>query len=136
MSARPAGAPQARKLGLRAGAQVDLVDPPDGWALTDAPPMHYVEQGPADVIVRFVRSADDIGVGLSSLERRIYPDGAIWFAWPRRARGHRSDVTDNTIRTAVLARGLVDVKVCAIDDDWSGLKVVWRRRDRHQTRLG
>jgi hypothetical protein len=115
--------PQARKLGLRPGARVALIDPPDGWAFTEAPEVEYVARGSADLILRFVRSAADIRTGLDSLERRIFPDGAIWFAWPRRAVGHRSDVTDNAIRATVLPRGLVDIKVCAIDDDWSGLKV-------------
>ena len=57
-------------------------------------------------------------------------DGALWLAWPRRAGGHRSDITDNEIRAVVLPLGLVDIKVAALDDDWSGLKVVWRKELR------
>jgi hypothetical protein len=130
VSAGYSGTPQAHKLGLRDGARVALVDPPDGWAFVDAPEVKYADNGSVDIVLRFVRYAAEIGAGLSSLERRIFPDGAIWFAWPRRAAGHRSDVTEEAIRTAVLPRGLVDVKVCAIDEDWSGLKVVWRREAR------
>ncbi len=128
------GTPQARKLGLREGARVSLVDVPVGWQLDDPPAVVFTQNGPVDVVVRFVRSAAQIGKRLPQLERRIYPDGAIWFAWPRRAAGHVSDVTEDAIRAAVLADGLVDVKVCAIDQDWSGLKVVWRRSERNRGR--
>ncbi len=58
---------------------------------------------------------------------RIQPAGALWIAWPRKAAGHASEVTENLIRDIALPTGLVDVKVAAIDDDWSGLKLVWRR---------
>ena len=128
------GTPQARKLRLRDGARVALVDAPDGWALTDAPEVTNAPSGPVDVVLRFVGCAADIGVGLASLERRIFPEDAIWFMWPRRAAGHHSDVTDEVIRAAVLSRGLVDVKVAAIDEDWSGLKVMWRRSERRAGR--
>ncbi len=60
----------------------------------------------------------------------IFPAGALWVAWPRKAAGPVIDVTENAIRQAALARGLVDVKVAAIDEDWSGLKVIWRRELR------
>jgi hypothetical protein len=134
MNAGYSASPQSRKLGLRAGALVALIDPPNDWALTDPPPaLEFADAGKVDVIVRFVRRAAEIGIRLPSLERRIFPDGAIWFAWPRRAAGHSSDVTDQAIRDAVLPRGLVDTKVCAIDEDWSGLKVVWRRSERPAT---
>jgi hypothetical protein len=61
---------------------------------------------------------------------RIYPAGALWVAWPRRAAGHRSDITDNVVREHALPLGVVDVKVAAIDDDWSGLRLVWRTENR------
>ena len=126
------GRPQAGKLGLRSGQRVylhhapsgwDLADPPDG--LTDAGP-----DGPADVIIAFFTAAAEIGGELDGLARRIYPAGALWAAWPRRAGGHRSDITDNVIREYALPIGLVDVKVAAIDDDWSGLRLVWRIENR------
>jgi hypothetical protein len=124
--------PQAGKLGLRSGQRVyldhapsgwDLADPPDG--LTDAGP-----DGPADVIIAFFTAAASIPVELEGLARRIYPAGALWIAWPRRAGGHRSDITDNVIREHALPIGLVDVKVAAIDEDWSGLRLVWRVENR------
>jgi len=130
------GRPQARKLGLKAGQRVVLHEAPEGWALTD-PPEGLAGPGPggqADVIVAFFTEAGEIGRQLGDLGRRIYPAGALWIAWPRRAAGHRSDITDNVIREHVLPLGLVDVKVAAIDENWSGLRVVWRTENRHQGR--
>jgi hypothetical protein len=129
------GRPQAAKLGLKPGLRVALHDVPEGWALTD-PPDGLDRPGPngeADVIVAFFTEAAEIGRQIADLGRRIYPAGGLWIAWPRRAAGHRSDITDNVIREIVLPLGLVDVKVAAIDEDWSGLRMVWRTENR---RLG
>jgi hypothetical protein len=126
------GRPQAAKLGLRPGQRVHLHNPPDGWALND-PPAGLADPGPdgqADLIIAFFTSADEIGRQIGGLARRIYPAGALWVAWPRRATGHRSDITENLIRERALPIGLVDIKVAAIDDDWSGLRVVWRAENR------
>jgi hypothetical protein len=124
--------PQAVKLGLKPGQRVRLHNPPDGWALSD-PPAGLTDpgpDGPADVIVAFFARAGEIGEQIGELARRIYPAGALWVAWPRRAAGHHSDITDTVIRSCALPIGLVDVKVAAIDDDWSGLRVVWRTEHR------
>ncbi len=132
MTAGYSGRPQAGKLGLKPGQRVYLHHPPVGWALTD-PPDDLAEpgaDGQADVIIAFFTSAGDIGREIDDLGQRIYPAGALWIAWPRRAAGHRSDITDNVIREHVLPLGLVDVKVAAIDADWSGLRVVWRTENR------
>lgn len=126
------GTPQARKLGLKPGHRVAFDDPPGGWALQDPPGglAPADTDGAADVIVAFFRAAAEIPARLPSLARRIYPAGAIWAAWPRRAGGHDSDITDNVMRSHALDLGLVDVKVAAIDDDWSGLRLVWRVSNR------
>jgi hypothetical protein len=63
-------------------------------------------------------------------EQRVFPAGALWIAWPRKAAGHVSDLGDAVVRDAALARRLVDVKVAALDHDWSALKLVWRREYR------
>jgi hypothetical protein len=123
---------QARKLGLKPGQRVSLDDPPAGWAFADPPggleTVHAPES--ADVIVAFFARAAEFGLRLPSLAERIFPDGAIWAAWPRRAAGHSSDITDNVVREHALPLGLVDVKVAAIDDDWSGLRLMWRKENR------
>jgi hypothetical protein len=123
--------PQARKLGLKPGLRVALDAAPEGWELTEPPEVQFVPDGePADVIISFVRAAVELTDRIQELAPRIFPAGAFWVAWPRRAGGHESDVTDNVVREAVLPLGLVDVKVAAIDDDWSGLKIVWRVQNR------
>ena len=126
------GRPQAVKLGLRPGQRVYLHHPPADWDLAD-PPDGLIDagpDGPADLIIAFFRARAVIAGELDGLARRIYPAGALWVAWPRRAGGHHSDITDNVIRSEALPMGLVDVKVAAIDDDWSGLRLVWRVENR------
>ena len=126
------GRSQAAKLGLRPGQRVHLHHPPPGWDFAD-PPDGLIDagrDGPADLIVAFFGCRTAMAGELDGLARRIYPAGALWVAWPRRASGHRSDITDNVIREHALPIGLVDVKVAAIDDDWSGLRLVWRVENR------
>lgn len=123
--------PQARKLGLKPGLRVGIDAAPAGWRLADPPAVRYVSDcEPADVLLSFVRATVELTERIETLGSRIFPAGALWIAWPRRAAGHSSDVTENGIREVVLPRGLVDVKVAAIDDDWSGLKIVWRVENR------
>jgi hypothetical protein len=120
--------PQARKLGIKPGSRVALVGA-EGWTLTDPPDIDEAGEGPADVIVAFVHTAAALDT-IATLGKRIFPDGSLWIAWPRKAAGHVSDMTENAIRESALPLGLVDVKVAAIDDDWSGLKLVWRKERR------
>lgn len=121
-----AAGPQA---GLKPGLRVALGGAPLGWTLDDPPELDWVD-GPADGIVAFVRSSGELAQRLPGLAERIFPAGGLWIAWRRRAAGHVSDVTDNVVREHVLPLGLVDVKVAAIDGDWSGLRVVWRVENR------
>ena len=127
-----AGTPQARKLGLKPGQRIALDDPPDGWRLREPPDglLAPGADGAADLIVAFFRAEAELADRLPALARRVFPAGALWAAWPRRAAGHDSDITDNVVRRHALGLGLVDVKVAAIDDDWSGLRLVWRASGR------
>ena len=125
------GTPLHKKLGIKPGHRLALVDAPDGWAVPDLP--DDVTTGApegADVVLAFHRSAAELAAGIEALGQAIYPDGMVWIAWPRKAGGHESDITENGIRDVVLPLGLVDTKVAALDNDWSGLKVVWRRERR------
>jgi DUF3052 family protein len=125
------GTPLYKKLGIKPGARLALLRAPAGWAVPDLP--DGVEVGApdgADVVVAFHRSAAELADGIAALGQAVFPAGAVWIAWPRRAGGHDSDITENGIRDVVLPLGLVDTKVAALDDDWSGLKVVWRRERR------
>lgn len=132
MAAGYSGSSQARKLGLKSGQRVGLDNAPAGWELTEPPEgLEFVdESSDADVIICFVTAADQLAARLPALARRIHPAGALWIGWPRRAAGHVSDITDNVIRAHALPLGVVDVKVAAIDEDWSGLRLVWRVSNR------
>lgn len=127
----PAGystTPQHRKLGIKAHHRISLDHPPSGWSLTDPPPdVVYVDTAePADVIISFFIAAEQLPRRLPALTQRVHPDGSLWIAWPRRASGHHSDITDNIVRAQALPLGVVDIKIAAIDDNWSGQRVVWR----------
>ena len=126
------GPAQARKLGLQPGLRAALDAAPDGWALAEPPDglRPGDADGAADVILAFFRAADEIAARLPGLARRVFPAGAVWALWPRRAAGHASDITDNVMRSRALELGLVDVKVAAVDEDWSGLRLVWRTSNR------
>lgn len=128
----------AAKLGIAPGATVVLLGAPRDWEGRQGLPdgVRVVERvaGRPDVVVCFVRSAAELGRRLPVVLRRFgvadTPSVAVWLAWPRRAAGHTSDLTDNLVRQSVLPSGLVDVKVAALGEDWSGLKFVWRRHLR------
>jgi hypothetical protein len=126
------GTPLAKKLGIKEHQRLALLDAPEDWAVPDLPAGVEVvaEPGAADVVVAFHRAAAELAARVEALGQAIFPDGMVWIAWPRKAGGHASDITENGIRDLVLPHGLVDVKVAALDDDWSGLKVVWRREKR------
>lgn len=129
-SAGYSGTPQATKLGLKPGVTWDVVAAPDGWAFEVAPDEALRSDGDADLVLAFVSSADQVRRTVEQQERRIFPAGALWIAWPRKAAGHVSDVDENLVRDTALLRGLVDVKVAALDTDWSALKIVWRKENR------
>ena len=122
------GTPQLKKLGIVPGVRWRVDGAPTGWAFETQPDdsLAAAPDSAADVVLAFVTTAAQVPPTLQRLEPVIFPVGALWIAWPRKAGGHVSDITDNVVRDAALARSLVDVKVAAIDTDWSGLKLVWR----------
>ncbi len=123
------GTPQLKKLGIKPGLRLVVVGRADDWDFAE--PLEDVElvsPGPTDVALVFVRAAAELD--LATWGQWIFPAGAVWVAWPRKAAGHVSDVDENAIRDAALKLGMVDVKVAAIDTDWSGLKIVWRKENR------
>jgi hypothetical protein len=127
------GTPVAKKLGIKEGSVLALVGPPDGWGVPDLPAgitTRSTLRGNYDVALVFVRSASELKRRVASIDRTVNDDAAAWVAWPRKAGGHDSDVTENLLRELLLPTGLVDVKVAAIDNDWSGLKFV-RRKELH-----
>lgn len=132
------GTPLAKKLGVRAGDALLLVAGPPGWSVPDLPAEVSITGEPhgagaeqsAEVIIAFHTELAMLRESIPALAPRIFPDGAIWAAWPRRAAGHESEIREQDIRDIALPLGLVDVKVAALDEDWSGLRLVWRRENR------
>ena len=145
------GTPLARKLGLKDGQLVLLADAPAGWTLPEPVPdvrLHRRLAGSGyDAIVVFcpdgaalqplaTRRPPQVADLLLATDDRVpvgtilQPAGMLWVAWPKKASGVPTDLTENGVRDHGLACGLVDVKVCAIDDVWSGLKFVRRLADR------
>ena len=125
------GKPVAQKLGFRDGTRWALRHaPPDARRLLGALPDGAAEQpaGAAalDLVVLFVTEARVLRAELAEAAATLRPDGMLWVAWPKRASKVATDVTEDRVREIALPTGLVDVKVCAISDVWSGLKLVWR----------
>jgi len=132
VSAGYSGRPQHAKLGLRPGQRISLDHAPTGWTLAEPPEnLTFVPAPePADLIISFFAAAKDLLDRLPELTRRIHPAGALWVSWPRRAAGHTSDITDTIVRAHALPLGVVDVKIAAIDEHWSGQRYVWRTGNR------
>jgi hypothetical protein len=128
------GTPLARKLGVTPGATVLLDGAPDTFTL-DAEQVEVKRRlgaGPYDVIVCFCTTRERLATRWAALHPRTTPAGALWIAWPKRASGVPTDLNENVVRDFALDHGRVDVKVCAIDDVWSGLKHVIRVTDRRR----
>ena len=123
------GKPLAAKLGIKPGFRLAAIDPPAHYfALVDPLPAavtwHAAEAGLLDCIHLFVTASADLERQLGALRSRIVQNGMIWVSWPKRSAKVPTDVTEDHIRRLALAIGLVDVKVCAVDAIWSGLKLV------------
>lgn len=127
------GTPLPRKLGIVPGHRVLLERAPEGLELGPLPDGVAVlrrARGSVDVIVAFFVRRADLERRLPALRARLQPAGGLWVAWPKRASGVATDLTEDVVREIGLAHRLVDNKVCAIDATWSGLRLVIRRADR------
>lgn len=135
------GTPLARKLGIKEGHSIGVFGAPPGFAaiLAETLPENVAVRtraaGRLDVIVSFHTRRRDLERRVSALLACLDVDGGLWLAWPKRASGVVTDITEDTVREVFLPLGLVDNKVCAIDDTWSGLRVVWRRELRAERRV-
>ena len=129
------GTPLAQKIGIKPGHRLvlrnhpqsfvkDLGKLPEGVASTDR------LNGKADVVVYFVEKRTALEKDFPVLAAKLEANGMLWIAWPKRASGRPTDLNENLVRETGLGFGLVDVKVCAIDEIWSGLKFVIRLKDR------
>jgi hypothetical protein len=134
-SAGYSGTPLVRKLGIKPHARLGLISAPEGFLslLGELPEDVSVRsrvRGPLDVIVAFFLDRSELVRRLPALKAALDQAGGLWIAWPKRASGVATDMTEHVVRELALAAGLVDNKVCAIDETWSGLRIVYRLRDR------
>jgi len=130
------GTPLAKKLGIKAGhAVVAMGSEPASFADAVAVPegarlFHQLRPGPIDVLIYFVDRLAELERRFATLSGRMHPDGGLWIAWPKKTSRRTSDITDDVVRRIGLAGGMVDNKVCAIDDTWSALRLVVRLDNR------
>jgi hypothetical protein len=129
------GTPLPQKLGIKPGSTVAVLNAPDGFDETLGPlesvrVVRRLSASPVDVVVAFVTRRADLERRIPVLERVIFPAGGLWISWPKKSSGVRTDITEDILREVALPRGLVDNKVCAVDDTWSGLRLVWRKDRR------
>ena len=125
------GTPLAKKIGVKPGQRVRLAHRPRDWELPGLPDGAVIADS-GDVTVAFYRAHGDLASEAPALVESLADHGMLWIAWPRRAAGHESDITENALRDLFLPLGVVDVKVAALGEDWSGLKFVRRRENRRR----
>lgn len=129
--------PLAKKLGFKEGFRVGFVNPPQkfqqelGTLPADVKISLAPLTKPLDLILFFAASQQMLKREFPKLARKLEKNGTLWIAWPKKASGVVTDLSDQSVREIGLDAGLVDVKVCAVNDIWSGLKFVYRREDRN-----
>jgi hypothetical protein len=129
------GTPLARKLGIRAHARLFLQAAPENYRELVAPLPQGVQSvsridARTDLIHLFATRSTVLARALTAARRAMREDAVVWVSWPKKASAVATDISENGIRTLALPLGLVDVKVCAVDETWSGLKLVLRLRHR------
>jgi hypothetical protein len=127
------GTPLVKKLGIQPGARMALVNAPQGFAqeLGKLPAgVKKAADGALDFVLLFAKDGAEMKKHLQALARHLEAAGMLWVAWPKKASGVATDLTEDRVREVALPMGLVDVKVCAVNDIWSGLKLVVRKENR------
>jgi len=129
------GTPLPKKLGIKDGLNVCLIDAPPDMIAELRPSLEKCElaahaKAPIDFAMLFTKSATALQKEFPKTAKRLAPAGMLWVSWPKKSSGVPTDLTENVVRDIGLAAGLVDVKVCAVTDVWSGLKFVRRLKDR------
>ena len=119
--------PLEKKLGIKPGARIKIINAPSGYKklFSDLPAdLKFNSKGKQDIIHLFIKSIDELYAMLPDLKSEIEQAGAIWVSWPKKSSGIKTDVAEDRIRECAVTNGLVDVKVCAVDETWSALKLV------------
>jgi hypothetical protein len=128
------GTPLVKKLGIKEGATIAVVRAPNGFAeslkLPEGVSLRREARGRLDVVLFFATRRAELARRFPKLANGLEPDGGLWIAWPKRTSGVATDLSFDPVQEIGLANGLVDNKVCAIDDTWSGLRFVYRVADR------
>lgn len=127
------GTPLAKKLAVKDGHRVLLIKEPDGFrdlldGLPDGVTFSTRAAGAFDTIVFFTKSRRELERRIPAMEKALVERGGLWISWPKKASKVPTDMTEDVVREVALPRGLVDVKVCAIDEIWSGLRLVRRKK--------
>lgn len=128
--------PLARKLGIKEGFRLGFVNAPKGFKkeLGDLPSGVKISSGelpaPLDLIILFTDTEQRLKIEFPILAEKLRADGMLWIAWPKKSSGVSTDLSFGTVQQTGLQAGLVDVKICAINEIWSGLKFVYRVKDR------
>ena len=135
MTAGYSGTPLAKKLGIKEGSLVYPIDPPENLVELLAPLPEGAKlldnpQTEVDIVHLFTNTREGLILGLADSLRLIKQNGAIWVSWYKRSAKLPTEITEDAVREAAFPLGLVDVKVCAVDDKWSGLKLVIRKENR------
>lgn len=132
------GKPVWMKLGITPHTRILTRNAPDGYAtligLREAELLRAAPRGEFDLVHLFATSASKLAAELNALAKRLPATGVIWVSWPKKAAKVATDITEDTVRQIALPLGLVDIKVCAVDATWSGLKLMWRRDRREGKR--
>ena len=129
------GTPLAKKLGIKEGFKIKLINQPDNYydLFTDFPGQVFIiseVQTKIDFIHYFVLDKTELILNISELKSEIVPNGMLWISWPKKSSGIQTNIDENTIRNVAIDNGMVDIKVCAIDNIWSGLKLVIPLKNR------
>ncbi len=131
MAAGYSGKPLAEKLGVKPDSTLVLIGAPDGAKrlLEPLPPgatLRHGNRGRREMTIWFVTSERELARRFDTIAKAV-AEGTLWMAWPKRSSGVETDLTEDVIRDVALAAGMVDTKVCAIDETWSGLRLTQRR---------
>lgn len=135
MAAGYSGTPLVKKLGIREGSRVTFVNAPSDFRKTlgqmpaNAKVVSQTQEG-LDLVLLFVKRESELARSFATLAARLQPAGMLWVAWPKKSSGVATDLTFTNVQSLGLAAGLVDTKICAVDETWSGLKFVFRLKDR------
>jgi len=126
------GTPLATKLGLKAGMSLVLLVAPSDFhmELPAGVAVRRQARGRADVVLAFSTQMERIEARVHAWGSMVFPSGGLWLAWPKKASGRATDITDGALRSILLPLGMVDNKVCAVDATWTALRFVWRREHR------